>query len=80
MLDIITESYSNGALSILSLLDAQNSKLQADQVEANALYDFFLDYISLERAVGTIDLLMSHQEREEMLQRLNAFINKTGRR
>jgi outer membrane protein TolC len=62
------------------LLDAQNSKLQVNQVEANALYDFFLDCISLEKAVGTIDLLMSQQEGEEMLQRLIAFINRTGRR
>ncbi len=80
MLDIITESYSNGALSILSLLDAQNSALQADQIAANALYDFFIDYISLERAVGAIDVLMSRSEREEVVQRMNAFMSRVRKR
>lgn len=80
MLDIITESYSNGSLSILSLLDAQNSALQADQIAANAFYDFFIDYISLERAIGVMDVLMTDQEREDLLQRLNAFMGKVGRR
>ncbi len=80
MLDIITESYTNGSLSILSLLDAQNSALQADQIAANALYDFFLDYVSLERAVGAVDMLMTKAERMEFLQRLDAFVGNVGRR
>jgi len=70
-LDIITESYSRGAVSILSLLDAQNSALRADQVAANALYDFLVDYLSLERAIGRIDVLLTAEDREEILQRLH---------
>ncbi len=80
MLDIITESYSNGSVSILSLLDAQNSTLQADQIAANALYDFFLDYIGLERAIGVVDVLISPQERKEMIDRLIEFVGKVGKR
>ena len=69
-LDIVTDSYSRGAISILSLLDAQNSTLRADQVAATAMYDFLIDYLSLERAIGEIDALMSLQERDDLLQRL----------
>jgi outer membrane protein TolC len=78
-LDIVTEAYSRGAVSILSLLDAQNSALRADQVAANAKYDFLLDYISLERAIGEIDVLMTPEERSDLLQRLNTFMT-TARR
>ncbi len=80
MLDIITESYSNGSVSILSLLDAQNSALQADQIAANAFYDFFIDYISLERTVGVMDILMVPEEREEILKGLLEFMGKAGKK
>jgi hypothetical protein len=70
-LDIVTESYLRGAVSILSLLDAQNSALRADQVAANALYDFLIDYIALERAIGEIDVLMTPEARQDVLERLS---------
>jgi outer membrane protein len=73
-LEIVTESYSRGALSILSLLDAQNSALRADQVAANALYDFMVDYLSLQRAIGKVDVLLTREDRDDFLQRLNAHM------
>ena len=74
-LEIVTESYSRGGVSILNLLDAQNSALRADQVAANALYDFLMDYLSLERAVGDIDVLMTPEDRGDMLQRLKTHMS-----
>lgn len=79
-LAIVTESYSRGAVSILSLLDAQNSALRADQVSANALCDFLVDYISLERAIGEFDVLMTPAEREDLLKRLRMHMAATFRR
>ena len=79
-LDIVTASYSRGGVSILSLLDAQNSALRADQVSANALYDFFTDYIALERAIGEVDVLMSPEQRQDLLERLGAYMAAAGKR
>ncbi|HTO93525.1 MAG TPA: TolC family protein, partial [Bacteroidota bacterium] len=73
-LAIVTDAYSRGGVSILSLLDAQNSALRADQVAANALYDFMVDYVSLERAIGEIDVLMTPGERQDLLDRLSRFM------
>ncbi|HTR98202.1 MAG TPA: TolC family protein, partial [Bacteroidota bacterium] len=73
-LAIVTDGYSRGGVSILSLLDAQNSALRADQVAANALFDFLIDYVSLERAIGEIDVLMTPAEREDLLDRLAKFM------
>ena len=79
-LDIVTESYSQGALSILSLLDAQNSTLRANLVAANAFYDFFVEYMQLQRAVGDFDILMTQNERQELIDRLGDFMNRRTRR
>lgn len=79
-LDIVTESYSRGGVSILSLLDAQNSALRADQVAANARYDFLFDYVSLQRAIGRFDVLMTQEDREGMLKRLKDYMATVRKR
>ena len=78
-LNIVTESYSQGAVSILSLLDAQNSALRSDQVAANALYDFLGDYFALQRGVGEFDVMMSGDEKADLLRRLTDRISAVRR-
>lgn len=79
-LDIVTDGYSRGAVSILSLLDAQNGALRADQVAANALYDFWSSSLLLQRAIGQFDVLMNPAEREDFLQRLHNKLAAIKRR
>jgi outer membrane protein TolC len=79
-LDIVTEEYSSGAVSILSLLDAQNGALRADQVAANALYDFWISSLLLQRAIGQFDVLLTPQEREAFLLRLSDRIAAVRKR
>jgi len=69
-LEITTEAYSRGALSILSLLDAQNSALRANLLGTNAVYDFLVDYMDLQRSIGEFDVLMPEQQRQELLNRV----------
>jgi outer membrane protein TolC len=69
-LEIVSEAYARGGVSILSLLDAQNAALRTDLVSANAQYDFFVAYMQLQRAVGRFDILMSPEDRQEMLDRI----------
>jgi outer membrane protein len=69
-LEIVTEAYSRGGVSILSVLDAQNSALRADLIGANTLYDFFLAYMQLQRAVGRFDILLTPEARQETLDRI----------
>ena len=79
-LEIVTDSYSRGAVSILNLLDAQNSALRADQVAANALYDFLIDYVSMQRAIGRFDVLMTAEERADFLERLKGYMEAMRRK
>ncbi|MGE5500053.1 MAG: ABC transporter substrate binding protein [Syntrophothermus sp.] len=73
-LKITTDGYSRGALSILSLIDAQSSALRADQVSVNAQYDLLSCYMQLQRATGKYDILMSNEERAEAIGRFTRFM------
>ncbi|ETR73950.1 MAG: Outer membrane efflux protein [Candidatus Magnetoglobus multicellularis str. Araruama] len=77
-LDLITESYSQGVVSIIVLLDAQNASLAATSMAANSVYDFLIDLMKLNRSAGNFYLFKSSTEREKWLNRLNTFINNYG--
>jgi outer membrane protein TolC len=74
----VTDQYVRGLVSIVDLLDAQNSSLRSDQAAENAVYDFLIDWMDVERAAGRFDFLMTQAEREEWFQRLQEFFNQAG--
>ncbi len=78
-LKIVSDSYSRGAVSILFLLDAQSASLNAQQISANALYDLFISYMQLQRAIGQYDASMTADEREAFLNQMIDFVSKTTR-
>jgi outer membrane protein TolC/ABC-type uncharacterized transport system substrate-binding protein len=77
-LDLITESYSQGVVSIIVLLDAQNASLAATSMAANSAYDFLIDLMKLNRSAGNFYLFKSTKARENWLNRLNTFIHNNG--
>jgi len=72
-LDLVVDAYTKGAVSIVDLLDAQNSYLVAKSMAENAVYDFFKDFINTERAAGRFSILMQPQQRQEFLQEFGTF-------
>ncbi len=70
---LVSESYSKGTAAIIDLLDAQNQALVAELVAANAVYDFLIDILSVQRTIGRYDFMLTSEEREEILARLNSF-------
>lgn len=77
-LELVTDQYVRGLVSIVDLLDAQNSALRTDQDAENAVYNFLIDWMDVERAAGRFDFLMTQGEREEWFQRLQEFFKKSG--
>ncbi len=77
-LELVTDAYGSGAVSIITLIDAQNAALVTDQAAANAVYDFLLDLMNVERAIGRFDFFMTAQDRQAYMQRLEAFYQKAG--
>ena len=45
-------------------------------IAANALYDFLIEYMDLQRSLGQFDVLMTAQEREEFLNGLIQFMER----
>lgn len=72
-LDLVTDQYSRGVVDILDLLDAQNSSLSTDLAAANAVYDFLIDWMEVERAMGAFSFFMTEAEVDAWFSELNAF-------
>ncbi len=77
-LNLVTDSYERGVVSIIDLLDAQNASLNADQASLNAVYDFFIDLMEVQRAVGRFEMITGEKERESVFQRIEDFFLKAG--
>ncbi|MEW5875870.1 MAG: TolC family protein [Candidatus Zixiibacteriota bacterium] len=56
-LELVSDAYARGAVSIVNLLDAQSAALVAEQGQATSVYDCLLDWIEVERAAGGLQLL-----------------------
>jgi outer membrane protein TolC len=74
----VQDAYRWGTVDVLDLLDAQNAALVADQVAANAVYDFLVDYMNIERAMGRFELMLGTQERAQLLDELERFMAGTS--
>ncbi len=71
---LITDSYVQGIKSIIDLLDAQNQALTADQAAANAVYNFLIDLMGVQRAMGEFILFQPEEERKAWRQRAEQYL------
>jgi len=78
-LELVTDAYGRGAVNVLSLLDAQQAAHEANEAAANAVYDFLIDLMKAQRAVGVFDFTHTPEQREEFYRRLDAFLGNAGR-
>ena len=54
-------------MSIVDLIDAQRNALVAEQRSANAVYDFLIDLMEVERAAGFLSSVTSEEDLEAFL-------------
>ncbi len=77
-LEVVTDAYARGAVSILELLDAQNAARVTEEAAAIATYQFLADYMTVQRSVGRFDVFMSDGEKRGRVERLERFILDGG--
>ncbi|MEM1023746.1 MAG: TolC family protein [Myxococcota bacterium] len=70
---LVTDKYRQGEVDIITLLDAQNQALTANLAAANAVYDFLVDFVSVERAAGGFVFLESDDGKAAFEARLQSF-------
>jgi hypothetical protein len=72
----VTEAYERGAVPMTDVTDAQNLALTSDQNATNALYDFLIGYMELQRSTGQFDLIATDADRAAMRKRLEAALTR----
>lgn len=77
-LDLVTDAYARGAVSILELLDAQNAALNAEELATNSIYDFLIDLLEVERAANRIEILGTAETAEAFFKRLEHYFRERG--
>ncbi len=77
-LDLVSDSYAEGVVGITVLLDAQNQALVARLAAAEAVFNYLIDLMGVQRAVGRFDYYRSAQDRQEFLNRANEFFQSAG--
>ena len=71
--DISQNSYQQGLLNVVSLIDAQTAALQSELNAQTARYQFMLDFMSIERAIGKYYFLLPEAERQAFYERFIQF-------
>jgi outer membrane protein len=75
-LRLITDAYRAGSVSLIDLIDAQNAALSAELSAANAIYDFLLDLMEVQRATARFDFFLSPEQRQKWYQDIEAYYEK----
>lgn len=75
-LELTQTAYSNGAVNIIQLIDAQNNYLNAQLARTNAVYNYLINALQIERFIGNYFLLSTKEENDKFSQRFLEFLNK----
>ncbi len=73
-LDLTQIAYSEGAVPLIQLIDAQTNYLQSQLASATANYNYLLASMQLERAIGYFFLMNSEENNQDFIQRARDFI------
>jgi outer membrane protein len=76
-LALVSDAYASGTVTVVELLDAQETSLTASAAEADSLYSFLITIMQLQRAVGGFDYLLPTNERTALAARFRAYMTGT---
>ncbi len=74
--ELVQEHYKTGTASVIELIDAQNNLLVADLEAKNAQYDFIIDLIWVQRAIGKVDFSDCDNIWNEWTKKLKYVLNQ----
>ena len=72
-LTLVADNYTLGRVSLVDLLDAQTNALNTQLAAADAVNNYLLDLMRVERAVGRFMFFVSAEDREAWIVELEAF-------
>jgi outer membrane protein TolC len=70
---LVREAYARGVGNIINLLDAQVQQVVAEEQAATAVYDFLIDLLRVERAIGRFYFFSSPEDFQGFMERLETY-------
>ena len=71
---LVTDLYRRGKVDIITLVDAQTQSLVADLGSVNAVYDYLVALLFVNREISHFRNLDTDQAQQDFSRRLNAFV------
>ncbi len=70
----VQDAYSQGAVNLIQLIDAQNVTARTKHMANIAYYQYVLDYLQVQRYQGKYIFLSSEEEQQDYTNRLNKLV------
>ena len=77
--ELVSDAYARGTVTVIELLDAQNTSVEAAAAAEASLYNFLITIMALQRAVGGYDYLLSPAERSELAEQFRTVLAGTDK-
>ncbi len=75
--ELVSDAYARGTVNIIELLDAQDSSLAASAAAAESTYNFLITIMSMHRAIGSFDFLLTREAQEELAATFRLILTGT---
>jgi outer membrane protein TolC/ABC-type uncharacterized transport system substrate-binding protein len=72
--ELVQDAYSQGMTSIIQLLDAQNAAISARFYAVNAVYQYMIDGLYVQRAIGKYFVMRTGEEIKDFFTRLDQYM------
>ena len=77
-LDLVADNYTLGRVDIVDLIDAQTNALTSHLAAVDAVNDYLLDLMRVERAVGRFMFFVAAEDRERWIEELEQYARAEG--
>lgn len=75
--ELVSDAYAAGTVSVIDLLDAQDTSRTASAAAAESLHNFLITIMAVQRAVGGYDYLLSIEDREALAEEFRRTLTGT---
>ncbi len=72
-LEITEDAYAQGTATLVQMLDAQNQAIVSELAAANATYDYLVEIVNVERAIGRVHLPSNRDDTSDLVRRMEAL-------
>lgn len=75
-LEISTNLYAAGSISVTEILDARNAAFSAELANTISRYNFLISAVNLERAIGKYNIFATEEEKAQDIKTLERVVGK----